>query len=284
MDPLTQCLTGTSEQGVLPSQLKVFGLEAADEFLKTAAPLDDTIAGIVMAHDLNHEQTQRVVEVANNAAFKGRYEKQASKVVEFPVADVRKIRAKVARGHERPKTATAPPTAAHIPGSSGVGDLVADMFGETGKLKLASADDQADSKRLWLGLRDKAAQLEAGVEGQMSQERDAVLAFQGHVKQALLNGEATLHDIADALRPYAESAGHLKQALGVAVGPLVESGDFRDDMRGADGGFQRQPNPEHPIIGAFQAMTDAHIKVAAGAAAATKLRVESERLYKHIRS
>jgi hypothetical protein len=88
MDFEQQLLTSSQGPQVAPELLELLGTNAATAFVENGTPLSDAVKQQIASHQgLNNEHVKRVVEFANNRAFRDMFERSQDKNVHFPVAD-----------------------------------------------------------------------------------------------------------------------------------------------------------------------------------------------------
>jgi hypothetical protein len=88
MDFTEQLLTSSQGPQVAPELLELLGTNAATAFLENGTPLSDAVKQQIASHQgLNNEHVKRVVEFANNRAFREMFERSQDKNIHFPVAD-----------------------------------------------------------------------------------------------------------------------------------------------------------------------------------------------------
>lgn len=110
--------------------IEQFAHEAANSYLRDTKPLNDSILKIAQTHNLNYEQTSRIVEEANTQVYLNLFHKAASdsRYIEFPTANMKTIGEQL---HERDKKAgllyesklndyCIPPKSKYIPASKQV--------------------------------------------------------------------------------------------------------------------------------------------------------------------
>ena len=128
------------------------GKQAAEGLVEHKTDMNETIAKLAAEHSLNEDQTRRVVEAANNAAFGSLFKKEAGYVT-FPVADFQQIRTreqKVKVAAERPFGIADTPT-----------EVVAEqLFGEGCLEKVAEEEPPADPVDITHQARHAADQVE----------------------------------------------------------------------------------------------------------------------------
>jgi hypothetical protein len=272
MHDLTNYLLGSKEK-VSSEDLKRFGLESSRKFLAKESCLNDAVSGFVREHNLNDEQTKRVVEFANNSTFKAIFEKQASKVVEFEVADVDEIQCRVASNPDKPSNSPEiHEKVAYIPGAESVPDLAEELFGSAEPLeKVAQANPNGDLHRAFLGLQDVKNTKESDRELAMTQCKQAEAEFCAAVKQTLLSDEGDLHDVLDAITPFSPGNGFLKMAMNMAIGHMHEIGALSDKHTGKEKTSSRQPDPNHPVAATFKKLSHAAMAVRSSDIALTNI-------------
>lgn len=245
MDPLQRLLSANSSSS--GEELKQLGLEAAAVFLRKEGSLNSTIAKIANEKDLNPEQINRVLEAANNAVFKQRFEKQASKVVTFPVADP-KVIAEL-RGK---KVKTASPTVhspkqSYIPGASAMADLEDQLFPSQGLSKIAYAAPNKDVEKAYFDLKGHTEYAQNKLSEALTKVSFCQERLWESTRQAVLSGEGTVHEICDVISQAGEASGIAKRASSFVLERLVELDMISPITVGHQKLAHRTYDPSHPI-------------------------------------
>lgn len=259
-DPLSVLLglRGTSS----PDDLKRFGFECAGRWIRKEGSLNDAVTDVVREHRLNPEQTRRVVEFANHAAFGHLFEKQGSdKTIDFPVADAKVVLAAFAAAPDAPKSVPIDSACGHVAGSEGVRDLISELFGTPSTEKTASADPFGELKRTWLGLVDARNHAAAELDWETSLCKEAGDRFCKSFEQTVLSGEATVAELSHALHQTA-GEGFVKSAVLAATEPMIRKNSMTPTRIGTVKTAGARVNREHPVVSSFLTSCAAATKVA----------------------
>jgi len=251
MDKLSSYLLSSKIQ-TPPEDLKRFGLEAAAAFLRKEASLNEAVAARAKEHSLNPYQVQRVVETANHAVFRTLFEKQASKVVEFPVADPEVIRGMVAKNTGYQESTSCPEPQAYVQGGGAAGNFLEAMFGKLGTHeKTAQAAPARDLNKAWVRIHESIPGAQGDLELAKEHVKEAGAAFLKEVRQTLRTGEATLQEVFDAVSQVAENQSLVKMALAIVTKPLAQEGTLTLETKGYDKKAHAQADTDHPVLQAF---------------------------------
>ena len=168
MSEFERYLSSPSDRGATsPEQLRSYGREAAESYIKEERPLNDSIARFAKEANLNGEQVKRVVEYANNDTFASLFKLGHDKNITFPMADASAVQQNM--GKTITKTAHVQPTLPkkrYIPGQENA-DLEG-MFGiqsNEEQEKLASYEaDRSESTRKFLNLSTAKKRIDSDLE------------------------------------------------------------------------------------------------------------------------
>lgn len=231
--------------------LKLMGLRASRRFLEKEASLTEAVADLARENDLNHFQIQRVCEFANNTTFKRLFEKQAeSKVVEFPMADAKKVQKATGT---KAKTSSAPTmySSEYVPGQESV-DFEA-LFGFD---KTASVAEQEENHLLklshtWQGLENELTGLENKYTRAKRMCKIASRRFYESVRRVVGLEEATLADVTAVVSQRAHSRSFAKTAMRAVTQELFDDGFLTKEAIGPDSVDDQEADPESPVAQSF---------------------------------
>lgn len=247
MNDLEALLRTPRSSGPSPDDLRSYGRRVAEEFLVSRVPLNDGVARLVKEAGLNREQTQRVVEEANNTTFKMLFSKGYSQNIEFDMADTKAVldRCNMQKtASETPRRAplsvrsAGPPLARVLPGNTSVNA----MFG----LPEATLEKTASTRgpkpfdgREFVVARQKLASAKSDMAEAEMELREAMGGIVAFVKTASDEG----HD-PRAIGASLEAAGlprSLHKLVRLEVGDNVEFGHL---FKLAQAGFAPVPQPQ----------------------------------------
>lgn len=226
MDSIVQFLTSCGPSHKTKDFLEGLGKTAASRMVSAEADMNRTISGFVKENSLNREQTKRVVEAANNAAFNLLMKKEAGYIT-FDVADADKC------GGAEVKTKLA--RANYIPGEEFITTekLASALFGTPEEMeKTASTEIDAVS------IKQRVSHLLNDLEDEKTRALSKVAALQAYVSEAVQTGELSIGDVQKALSLTGSSEEFVKIACAVTE---VCRGDGASTLSSV-------PNPEHPLL------------------------------------
>jgi hypothetical protein len=233
-------------------QYEMWGIQAADDFLKRQVPLVDSIKKIAKENSLNPKQIARVAEVANNASYLTLFKQAKDKTFEFPLADTKQIikdlNVKLEKEHpDIPVQYLQPP-----PQQIKVSCKTFDDFLSVGETKIA-ADVTNSRKQIFRKIAEYRVQTDKAKEEYMS----AMFKLESLRKQAktslqeiLLSKKASVPDLVDVFNEIIpdekmtgmmllqEVSDHLKKSAAVVPETLFER---RPGLRVING--------NHPVLG-----------------------------------
>mgnify|MGYP001564397575 CR=1 FL=1 len=249
-----------------PEMLRMWGQQAAAQFVDTGTPLNDSISKIASANDLNTHQIHRVVETANHAVFAKKFASATTaKVVEFPMADLDVISTRVAKAGGIPKRASATPSPRrHVKGSEGV-NLYSALFGDLAKTAeaLPESDPQGKVRRTYFKVKDAAAHLKVERDAARQKLAQSESRLLGEVRQALMRRDGDFHDLIDAIRVAGVPDVEVQKIATRLTDTLAATGVLNAKTLGHAKTAQRVPNPEHPVVRAAEEHVRAKVASAA---------------------
>lgn len=137
MQDLEAYLMSEVKKDVSAADLRAYGRKAAQDYVSSGTPLNDSIKSIVKTASLNPEQTRRVVEHANPITFSFLFKQGFDKNVSFPVADADVILGGCVKTASVNTSRRLGRQTRYVPGQENVTDD--DFFGGVSKEKTASA-------------------------------------------------------------------------------------------------------------------------------------------------
>jgi len=226
MDSIVQFLTSCGPSHKTKDFLEGLGKTAASRLVSSDADMNTSIAGFVKENSLNREQTKRVVEAANNAAFNLLMEKEAGYVT-FDVADADRC------GGAEVKTKLA--RADYIPGEEFITTekLASALFG-TPEEKEKTASVEVNT----VALRQEVSHLLDALEDEKTQALTKVAALQAYIAEAVQTGELTIGEVERSLGLSGATPEFVKVAC---AGTGVCRGAGAPEVSAV-------PNPEHPLL------------------------------------
>jgi hypothetical protein len=265
--------------------LETFGKHASSRYLQGACKtLSDAVVETVKSAGLSPEQVRRVVEFTNTSAYLEKFASEGPhhKVVTFkggPASFPDVIRDLNDGGSGTVDKVASPGFHDYLlppPDVARLWERNCSRMG-VGDEKLAAAfqanepvlpyeeplRDTADLKDKLAGLRDEATHELSGLETRFLDVSD--LLFH-EVKQASLDGVPLGHVVA-ALSIVNQEPEYFKIAFSMLTPRLVENEVFRTESDVADSLSKTagagRPNPDHPLLGAFEDYCDTLSKLAA---------------------
>lgn len=247
------------------------GKRAAAQFAEGNTPLSQAVVSVVKEAMLSPEQVKRVCEFANTAAYLNEFEKSGEvRNVTFdggpanPSVVLKDLNDGSAPAIHQVKTASYEPPTGHYKTAGASDSILAEAFGvQPGMEKAASADHLARAEA-----GEEIADMKVRLDGvhdilmsKLSHSEillgDVQSDLYGSVRQEVLDG-TPLGDITRAWAGYGD-ANQIKEAMSYMRDRL------RDDrIMGADqvtesltktASAGSVPNPEHPIVERFLALT-----------------------------
>ncbi len=242
MNDLENYIMSKEDKGVSADELKSMGRRAANAYIETQKPLNDSIKEIAKEASLNHEQVKRVVEFANNDTFIHIFKGGFNKNITFPMADS----SAVMQGTNETITKTASVqlgTSDYIAGQESVS--LEKAFGWDGGLeKTASADNTSKIKLEYLSTKNRLDELESNKEVLVTAFSLGMNKLAGLCKQASSEGYSN-QAIGSAIHKAQPSDG-LLLVINEATGGVAEE-SYLDKL--AMGGMMI---PQNPITGLTQ--------------------------------
>jgi hypothetical protein len=253
-----------------PSELESMGKRAAAQFA-TGTTLNDAVVSVVKEAMLAPEQVKRVCEFANTAAYLSEFEKAGEvRNVTFdggpanPSVVLKELNDGSAPAIHQVKTASYEPPTGHYKVAMASDSMLAEAFGIPEGMEKSAAVDHLARADASEEIADMKVRLDAVHDDIMSKlsHSDVLLGdvkddFYSSVKQELSDG-SSLGDMASAWASYGD-VNQIKEAM-----QLVQRRLFHDKVMGPeqmDASLRKTasagvvPNPEHPVVERFLALT-----------------------------
>ena len=249
---------------VAPERLELMGKQAASMYLTEGISLNDAIVKLAADDgDLENEHIRRIVEFANNAVFKKKFDVLEDKNVHFPLADPAAIIRDLKDGgspahmgspvddYDYPPDSNSEETVKSAVETMGPGNMVKEASVPYQELRHANPLD--DVYDLYLRLESARDTMQARYSGIASITKEASSEFYHEVKKEVITIDGVGFDgIAAALIKVA-SYEEVTSALSAVAARLMGEGQAsKEKLAQANNQIGQIINPEHPIVSSFE--------------------------------
>ena len=254
-----------------PGQLEAMGKRAAARFSECNTPLNEAVVSVVKEAMLSPEQVKRVCEFANTAAYLSEFEKAGEvRNITFdggpanPSVVLKELNDGSSPAIHQVKSAEYEPPTSHYKVSRASDSVLAEAFGVSAGMDKAASVDHFARASAAEEIADMKVRLDAVHDDLMSKLSHSGVLFDD-VKDDLyssvkheLSGGTSLGDVASAWASYGD-VNQIKEAMNLVQRRLFHDHIMDPEQIGASlqktASVGSVPNPEHPVVERFLALT-----------------------------